>query len=46
MKTKEAIAYYILGYEKYHSKIEEIRKKHWIIIIKFILEMARDEVDT
>lgn len=46
MEVKEAIAYYILGYEKYHSKIKEIRKKHWIIIIKFILEMARDEIDT
>lgn len=46
MEIKEAIAYYILGYEKYYSKIKEIRKKHWIIIIKFVLEMARDEIDT
>lgn len=46
MEVKEAIAYYILGYEKYHSLIKEIRKKHWIIIIKFVLEMARDEVNT
>lgn len=46
MEVKEAIAYYILGYEKYHTEIKDIKKKHWIIILKFILEMVRDDVDT
>ena len=45
-EIKETIAYYILGLQKYNSKVKEIKSKHWIIILKFILEMARDEVDT
>lgn len=45
-KIKESIAYYILGYQRYRENIKEIEKNHWIMILKFILETARDEVDT
>ena len=45
-KVKEAIAYYILGLKKYNEKIKDIEKDHWIIILKLILELMRDEVDT
>ena len=40
----EAIAYYILGFKEYSSEVEKIKKKDWIIIIKFILELSNDEV--
>ena len=45
-KVKEAIAYYILGFKKYNEKINDIEKDHWIIILKSILELTRDEVNT
>ena len=45
-KIKEAIAYYILALKKYNEKIKNIEKDHWIIILKLILELIRDEVDT
>ncbi len=45
-KIKEAIAYYILGLKKYNEQIKEIKKDHWIIILKYVLEHTRDEVDT
>ena len=45
-KIKEAIAYYILALKKYNEKIKDIEKDHWIIILKLILELTRDEVNT
>ena len=45
-KIKEAIAYYILGLNKYNEEIKDIKKEHWVIILKFILELTRDEVNT
>ena len=45
-KVKEAIAYYILGLKKYNEEIKNIEKDHWIIILKLILELTRDEVNT
>ena len=39
---KEAIAYYIVGFEKAKDEIKEINNKNWIIILKYILECVRD----
>lgn len=44
-KIKEAVAYYIWGYQSYKKGTKEIEKDHWIKILKSILELARDEED-
>ena len=39
---KEAVAYYIVGYEKAKEEIKEKDNKNWVIILKHILESVRD----
>ena len=38
----EAVAYYIVGYEKAKEEIKRMDNKNWVVILKHIIECVRD----